>query len=339
MKNGFVALHEDFESIFDDIKVAKIGRIKNIGDISILNDDFFISDAKVEQFDESIKELDPENGFNQIKKYKKDGINIGGFDESSAEFSAIEGSMYNTAYSYVHLTEDEWISGNWLSNHFITRSKLITENSEKLKYHDDPNSLYREIYAKERSSFLLRAVPNNTILFIDGPLLGGQINHYTLDLISKLHKKQIFPFFFVKNSNSNMVTENIEGLEAKYNSDVHWATEALKIRQSSPWYHYADKKNDKNQKLFCYFKSFDDVSPQRIEVHPQTFHYLESEISRVLDIIIYLMYENGNKRNPQIRPIAIAEMYARETRKFTNVQKRIRESGLIPTMNEERGFN
>ena len=82
MKNGFVALHEDFESIFDDIKVAKIGRIKNIGDISILNDDFIISDAKVEQFDESIKELDPENGFNQIKKYKKDGINIGGFDES-----------------------------------------------------------------------------------------------------------------------------------------------------------------------------------------------------------------------------------------------------------------
>ena len=56
-------------------------------------------------------------------------------------------------------------------------------------------------------------------------------------------------------------------------------------------------------------------------------------------MIIYLMFENGDKKNPQIRPIAVAEMYARETRKFTNVQKLIKDSGLIPTMNEGRGFN
>ena len=125
----------------------------------------------------------------------------------------------------------------------------------------------------------------------------------------------------------------------KYNSDIHWATEALKPAECSPWYHYVDKINTKNQKLFCYFKSFEDVSPQRLEVHPKTFHYLEDEIPLILDMIIYLMFENGDKKNPQIRPIAVAEMYARETRKFTNVQKLIKDSGLIPTMNEGRGFN
>ena len=51
------------------------------------------------------------------------------------------------------------------------------------------------------------------------------------------------------------------------------------------------------------------------------------------------MFENGDKKNPQVRPIAIAEKFARQTRKFTNVQKLIKDSGLIPTMNEERGFS
>ena len=90
---------------------------------------------------------------------------------------------------------------------------------------------------------------------------------------------------------------------------------------------------------FHEYKSFNDVSAQRIEMHPSTYHYLNNEVEKILNMIIYLMFENGDKRNPQVRPIAIAEKYARETRKYSNVQKLMKESGLIPTMNEGRGFN
>jgi len=335
MNNGYIAYHKDFESIFDDIRKVKIGKlITNEGSTLSIDDLFLTSDSKVEYFDEELKSLDPKKGHSLINKY-----NIGGFDESYAEFSAIEGSIYNTAYSYVHLTDEDWRSYNWLSNHFISRSKLITEQSDKLQYHQDPNSFFKEIYAKERSSFLVDNIPEDTLLFFDGPLLGGQINHYTLDMIDKLQTKKIFPIFFVKNSYSNMVTEGIKELKGKFNSDIHWANESIKTCQCSQWFYYTDKINNRNQKLFCYLKSFNDVSSQRIELHPSTYHYLEGEIQNILDMIIYLMFENGDKKNPQVRPIAIAEKFARQTRKFTNVQKLIKDSGLIPTMNEERGFS
>ena len=38
-----------------------------------------------------------------------------------------------------------------------------------------------------------------------------------------LLKKNVIPIFVVKNSNSNMVTENIPELKGKFNSDMHWA--------------------------------------------------------------------------------------------------------------------
>ena len=333
--NGYIAYHKDFESIFQDIKRAKIGKLVPSEGSTISIDDFFAySEAKVDYFDDEIKSLDPSKGKKAIEEFS-----IGGFDESFAEFSAIEGSIFNTAYSYVHLTEDDWRSYNWLSNHFISRSKLVADKSEKLIHNLDPNSYFKQVYAKERADFLVDAVPPNTILFFDGPIIGNQITHYTMDMVDKLQAKKIFPVFFVKNSNSNMVTDEIKDLKHKFNSDIHWANETLKVSQCSQWFHYEDRVNNKNQKLFCYLKSFNDVSAQRIEMHPSTYHYLNNEVEKILNMIIYLMFENGDKRNPQVRPIAIAEKYARETRKYSNVQKLMKESGLIPTMNEGRGFN
>ena len=110
-------------------------------------------------------------------------------------------------------------------------------------------------------------------------------------MVDELQKKKIFPIFFVKNSYSNMVTEGIKELREKFNSDIHWANESINTCQCSPWFYYTDKINNKNQKLFCYLKSFNDVSAQRIELHPSTYHYLEEEIQNILDMIIYLMFE------------------------------------------------
>ena len=43
--------------------------------------------------------------------------------------------------------------------------------------------------------------------------------------------------------------------------------------------------------------------------------------------------------NPQARPIAVAEMFARETLNLVNFNKDMKNSQLTPTMNENRGMD
>ena len=94
-------------------------------------------------------------------------------------------------------------------------------------------------------------------------------------------------------------------------------------------------QNPKNAKIFCYFKSF-NLSPQRIEVHIATFDKYKNNIPVIMDLVHYFLIVQGNKKNPQIRPIAIAEKYARGTLKLFNLNKLMKNIGIIPTMNQER---
>ena len=55
---------------------------------------------------------------------------------------------------------------------------------------------------------------------------------------------------FVKNSESNMVVDNIEGVHGKFNSDLHY--NVLKNGQRICFFKYVDRKNDRNTKIFCY---------------------------------------------------------------------------------------
>ena len=55
-----------------------------------------------------------------------------------------------------------------------------------------------------------------------------------------------------------------------------------------------------------------------------------------MNLIYYLLLVQGYLQNPQIRPIAVAEKYARAILKMTDIDKLVRDSGLIPTMNQER---
>ena len=59
-------------------------------------------------------------------------------------------------------------------------------------------------------------------------------------------------------------------------------------------------------------------------------------MDEIMDLIYYLLLVQGDLRNPQVRPIAIAEKYARETIHLVDINKLTRDSGLIPTMNQER---
>jgi hypothetical protein len=55
-----------------------------------------------------------------------------------------------------------------------------------------------------------------------------------------------------------------------------------------------------------------------------------------MDLIYYLILVQGDKSNPQIRTIAIAEKYARATIKLLNVNKLMESAEITPTINQDR---
>jgi hypothetical protein len=224
---------------------------------------------------------------------------------------------------------------SYLSFYFYTRSKEITKNSSYIKYSLDHSADSNKDYAIDRSKFLYDYCIENSILFIDGPLIGGQMTSYTIESIERLQERSIIPLFIVKNSDSNLITDNILELRSKYNSDMHWSYRQLKVGQRTNLVMYVDEYNPKNAKIFCYMKAF-NLSPQRIEFHINTFKDYENQMNDFMDMIYYLFLVHGDKKNPQIRPIVIAEKYARCVLRMADTYSLIKASGLIPTMNQER---
>ena len=55
-----------------------------------------------------------------------------------------------------------------------------------------------------------------------------------------------------------------------------------------------------------------------------------------MDCISYFIIVQGDYVNPQIRPIAIAEKFARESLKLIDPYKYIKKVGVTATMNETR---
>jgi hypothetical protein len=184
---------------------------------------------------------------------------------------------------------------------------------------------------------MLSNVPDNCILFIDGPFIGKQMSAFNIKLNNELLKKSVVPIFIVKNSSSNLVTDNTAQLNGKFNSDMHWAYNYLRPGQRTSFFRYTDQTNTNNSKIFCYIKPF-NCSPQRIEFHPPTYYAQKKLISQLMDIAYYFYLVQGETKNSQIRPIAIAEKFARESKKMYNLNKLMLESKLQPTMNQARGF-
>ncbi|MFX0141076.1 MAG: hypothetical protein ACFFDN_45985, partial [Candidatus Hodarchaeota archaeon] len=167
------------------------------------------------------------------------------------------------------------------------------------------------------------------------PLIGGQMTSYTIELNDKLVKNDIMPVFFVKNSNSNLVTQYDNNIRGRYNSDLHWAYKLLKTGERTSLYQYTDPIVSSNSKLFCYIKGL-NVSPQRIELDVKTYEKYKSRIIDVFNLIYYFLLAQGDYKNPQVRPIAIAEMFARNSLKIINFVQLMRDLGITPTMNQER---
>ncbi len=281
---------------------------------------------------EAITSLNPKKEFNVLKDRK-----ISAYDESKNKFAALEGTAYAVSHSLIILSEEDYVPSNFITFNFYTRSEELAKEGKSIKYCDDPEAKSNEDYHIDRNEFLSKTVPSNSILFIDGPLIGGQATSYANKLNSALLKKNTIPIFFVKNSLSNLVVSKIPNLKNKYNSDLHWANNVLKIGERTCFFNYKDAYNPNNTKLFCYIKVYENTT-QRVEMHPETYNNFKSMINELMNLIYYLMLVQGDVTNPQIRPIAIAEMYARATLRTVEFTKTMEQLGITPTMNQNRGF-
>lgn len=281
--------------------------------------------------DENKYKLDEKNGQLQVEKYKS----ICAYDESIDKFESLEGTAFITSHSVILFGEKDYIPSNLLSFNFYTKSNIILKNAHYIKFSKNPELSSKEDYISDRENFLTNNVPKNSLLLIDGPLVGGQMTYHTLQLTKKLLKKEIIPIFFVKNSSGNLVTTYTDILKDMYNSDMHWSFKFLKMGERTCLYKYQDSRNARIAKIFCYIKPF-NVSPQRIEFDLDTYNVLKHNLINFFDLLYYLLIVQGDLKNPQIRPIAIAEKFARTTIKTVEIQKIMRNMGLTPTINEER---
>jgi hypothetical protein len=327
-------VHEDFTSTLDSLRERKI-HLGEMGSNSYeAESDFDLEYGEYEL--EGITDLlavslNPINGEQLNKKIDL----LLGYDESILSFSSLEGVGVLTSHTLVKLGETDYLPSSLISFHFYTRSRKISEGKTPIKPIENISEAINKDYSFERGKFIIDNVPNNSILFIDGPLIGKNLSYSTVQLSNQLLERNILAIFIVKNSSSNMVTNKIASLKGIYNSDLHWAFTHLKCGQRTNFFMYRDKIHHDFAKFFCYMKPF-EKSPQRIEIHPNVYEKFKDNIGDIMDLIYYYYLLNGTGKNQQMRLIAIAEKFARKTIALFDLKKILKYTGVTPTVNEER---
>lgn len=330
---GKIIIHPDFTHTLNELNSRNIDlpTIPTSGKYEF--DSFtFPNDGKLSTVESNDKiKLNPQYGQNLLDT----GLSISAYDESYQKYDSLEGSSYLTSHAIVRLGEREYLPAVFISFHFYTRSALLADNAKYIHRSENTEESHNFDYIRERKIFLDGNLPRKSVALIDGPLIGGNMSSYTIDLNNSLLNKGIIPFFIVKNSSSNIVTDNFAQIKGKYNSDIHWAHKILNAGERTAFYQYIDPHVKRNGKVFCYLKPF-HVSPQRIEVYTDTFEKHSHEIADFMNLLYYLMLVQGDYKNPQARPIAIAEKYARESLKIFNLHHIMKKLGITATINQER---
>lgn len=292
---------------------------------------FDVSGGKIQKIEEKDKYQ-----VNLVTKLKApENRAIVAYDESIQKYSALEGCAYVTSHSLVKMDDRDYCNFNLISLYFITSAIKFHRMNKFVIYSTDPEAEYKKLYASERTQLLYEKIPEHSIAFIDGPIFGGQLTGYNKRLNKLLLSKDIIPVFFVKNSNSRLVIESDPALKDSYNSDFHWAYSLLSLGERTSLFIYTDQVAKENQKVFCYFMGMPNF-PQRIEFHIETYKKYCKIMPELFELIYYLIAINGNHKNPQLRPIVIAEKYAREALKCVNISERLKTFWIIPTINQQR---
>lgn len=330
---GRIIFSENYKTTIDSIKLIN----KSIANkASIVKSNSESIDYSTDSVIRIIKGY--KNKFKINKNNLQPASVLSAYDESILELNSLEGKVRCIAHSAVVQNNEEYIPAAFVTLKFFTKSNLIsgiaTEFTDIIKSADINSALSKE-YIKEREYFLSKAAPNNSLIFIDGSMFSGAATSGNFILINQLLLKNCRPIFFVKNSESTIITERFEFAKG-YNSDLHWAYMMLKPGEVSPVFSYTSKEG--RSKAMCFMKIYDRRSPVRIEFPLKAFEE-GSYGDDVFDLIYYQFLANGSSQNIQPRIIQISEIYAREVLKSTNLYQEIERMGLTKSMNEERGFN
>lgn len=329
-----LSISEGFFQLMQDLNDQQIELPQESEEYSL---DFNVpsqSGDKLERLeDEDKHKFDAEKGIDFLQ-----GKNLFAYDESVNKYKALEGSAFLTCHSLVQMTEKSYKPIPHLTVDFYTESEDIANASEFIHEPDrneDIGSKSKKESVKDRNKVILENTKENSIVFIDGPLVGSQTTSLSLKLVEGLRQKGCTPIFFVKNSDSSMVIDNSKDLRKKFNSDIHWANEQLDSGYRTDFYKYVDQENRANAKVFCYIKAFKS-SPQRVELPVGVYEENKHQIEDLMGLIYYLMIAHGDEK-PQVRPVAIAEDYARSVIDMIDLEK-FMETRVTPTMNEDRGL-
>ena len=326
-------ISEDFNKLIEELQKSNINFSKDeiTAPISINTPDYTGSGKIKVLEDENIINLNPELGYEYIKNTNHI---VSGYDESLISIPALEGNGYMFAHSLVTLKSEKYIPIVKLSLNFYTKSRTLVNNSNLIKYADDLSIQSKIDYVLDKIKLLEEYTIQNSIILIDGPLIGGQISEYNIKLNLNLLKKGVIPIFIVKNSDSSLIVDNL--YEGQYNSDFEFAFKALKKGQRTSLYMYQDINSKNKNKIFTYIKPYEHVSPIRLEIHEEAYKFYKNQLDNIFNCIYYLLLSQGNVNNPQPKIVAIAEEYAREVLKTINIDDIIFKSGLVPTMNYTR---
>lgn len=335
LASGKIIIHPEFYKTIEAIEENKFSISQTSNSTNFDFDPFTYPSGnnlltKVENID--LKTLNNGNGQQMVSKFPA----IVGYDESMYIFQGLEGSSCLTTHCLVLHGKNEYLPVVMATYYFYTRAQRYSQVDQVIRCTQEIEEEMKKDYTNDRLNFLIENVPNNSIVFIDGPLIGGNLSYATRELNHRLLEKGAIPVFFVKNSNSNLVTDNDDSLKNRYNSDMDWAHKNFKMGERSPFFKYIDQKNKENGKIFAYFKT-SNLTVQRIEFDINTFEKYKPLIDDIVDLSFYLLNVHGNSKNPQIRTIAIAEKYAREVLKYLKNQE-LGMFNFTPTMNTIR-FN
>lgn len=267
-----------------------------------------------------------------------EGLTTCAYDESLVRISALEGSGFFISHSLVLISSEQYLPLTYLTFDFFTKSKTIADGNNSLTFTKDPPEIAsKNKYIKDRKMMLNQYTPDNSILLVDGPLIGGQITEYNLQLNETLLERNVLPVFFVKNSDSALIVNSNPTLRDKYNSDFEWAYKTIHVGSMTSFAKYIDKTDvtKRKNKVFSYLKAF-NAPPIRIEMHDTVYARIHSQLEELMSTLYYLILAQGDLRNPQPRPIAIAEGYAREAMKVIDFESVIHRTGIEPTMNFTR---
>ena len=280
--------------------------------------------------------LDPQKGLEIVNESL-----ISAYDESIAYYNSLEGKVAYVSHSLLYLFKGQYYPLNHLSLLFCTSSNAV-HRKIKGSILADPkwgiDTTLNVKIAEQKGKFIIENCFKNSILLIDGPFLAGDGLAYFKQSVKKLVENNVIPVFIVKNSCTSLLTDSIDNLKGEYNSDLHYASEFLKEGSRTQFYQYTDSHSRDNTKVFCYLKHKNHYSPIRVEFPSLVFNRFRESIDRIMDLVYYLIIVQGSSTNPQVRLIAVAEMYARETLKLINFKEDIIQMRLTATMNEKRGM-